>query len=88
MNKHTVYVPRMDDYMTVITNETLDLIPMAARDVDQAMTDMELELTRALSIDDAVGACLVFGAFAERFHQLERLALARAESLNTTQKGS
>lgn len=82
MNKHTVYIPRMDDFMTVYTNETLDLIPMAARDIEQAMVDMELEIKRSLSIDEAVEACVVLGAFAERFHQLERLALTRAETLN------
>lgn len=70
------FTPRMDDY------EQVELLPMAARDISEALVDVEIEIRRTASSGDCINACLVLRTFTERLLALEKLALDRAEALN------
>jgi hypothetical protein len=81
------FVPRMDDFeLTVYTQEQPELLPMAAREIDQALLDVEIEIHRTSSQDDALNACLVLGVFIQRLQALQSLAVDRAEALNTVKE--
>ena len=45
----------LDDYDAA---EAVALVPAAARDIDQALLDIEIGIHRTISMDDAIQTCL------------------------------